>query len=215
LKTKPAPSVFFYDPETVCFYPENYFAPLNLEEVFPTRSGFPLEIDLGCGDGSFLVEMAKLHPDRNFIGVERLLGRVRVSSRKAARVGVKNVRLLRVESHYLVQYLLPPSSVDVIHVMCPDPWPKRRHQHNRLIQTAFLDVVHSALRLGGELRLTTDDQPYYQTMRQVFCPHPGFIEEPWDPGPDYPQTDFERAFRAKGLPIYRALLRKRLRAAEL
>ncbi len=206
------PSVFFYDPETVRFYIDNYFAPLDLREIFPLRPGLPLELDLGCGDGQFLVSMAKLFPERNFIGVERLLGRIRVSSRKAARLGVENLRLLRVESHYLVQYLLPPASVDVIHVMCPDPWPKRRHQHNRLVQTAFLDVVHTALRPGGELRLTTDDAPYFAHMRGVFRGHLGFREEFWEPGPEYPQTDFEQMFRAKGLPMYRALLRKVERA---
>jgi tRNA (guanine-N7-)-methyltransferase len=116
---------------------------------------------------------------------------------------------VRIESHYFVQYLLPPGSVDIFHIMFPDPWPKRRHQAHRLIQTDFLDVVRRALGPGGELRLTTDNQPYFEHMRSVFEPHPGFVEEPWEPGPDYPQTDFERGFRAQGLPIYRARLRKK------
>ena len=116
--------------------------------------------------------------------------------------------MLSVESHYMVRHLLPPESVSVIHLMFPDPWPKRRHWHRRLLQTDFLDSVSVALRPGGELRLTTDDQPYFTHMRAVFENHPGFVKEPWEPGDDYPQTDFERMFRTKGLPVYRALLRK-------
>jgi tRNA (guanine-N7-)-methyltransferase len=200
--------VFSLDPEAALFFPESYFETLELGTVFPGRSHLPLEVDIGCGDGTFLIELAGSEPVRNFMGVERLLGRVRRTSRRATRAGLTNLRVLRLESHYVVRYLLPPESVSVFHVMFPDPWPKRRHHHKRLIQTEFLDAVRLALKPGGELRLTTDDLPYYKQMRKAFETHPGFAEEPWEPGEDYPQTDFERIFRCKGLPIYRALLRK-------
>ena len=202
-------SVFLIPPESVEFIPGNYFAPLDLADLFPGQPGAPLDVDLGSGDGGFLVEMANRFPERNFLGVERLKGRVRISCRRMARTGALNARLIRLESHYLVRYLLPRESVQVFHVMFPDPWPKRRHHVNRLIQTAFLDDAHGALAPGGELRLTTDNLPYFEHMRAVFEPHPGFAEEPWTPGPDYPQTDFERLFRSQCLPIYRALLRRK------
>ena len=202
-------SVFLFPPEKVEFVPDNYLEPLDLAALFPGRPGAPLEVDLGSGDGSFLVEMANRAPERNFLGVERLLGRVRRTCRRLARTGAANARVLRLESHYLVRYLLPRESVSVFHVMFPDPWPKRRHHPNRLIQTDFLDAVCAALTPCGELRLTTDDRPYFEHMRAVFTPHPGFVEEPWTPAEDYPQTDFERQFRSQGLPIYRALLRRK------
>lgn len=201
-------SVFLIPPDSLEFIPENYFAPLDLAAIFPERPAAPLEVDLGSGDGAFLVEMAGRTPERNFLGVERLLGRVRRACRRLARTGASNARLLRVESHYLVRYLLPPGTVTTFHVMFPDPWPKRRHHANRLIQTAFLDDARTALAPGGELRLTTDSLLYFEHMRAVFEGHPGFAEEPWTPGEDYPQTDFERYFRGQGLPIHRALLRR-------
>ena len=76
------------------------------------------------------------------------------------------------------------------------------------MQTPFLDAVVAVLRPGSELRLSTDDQPYFKHMRAVFVPYSALKEEPWEPGAEYPQTDFERFFRKQGLPIYRALLRK-------
>lgn len=201
--------VFLLPPETVEFLPEDYCARLDLATLFPGRESAPLELDLGSGDGAFLVEMAKRYPERNFLGVERLLGRVRRTCKALAREGAANARVIRLESHYLVRYLLPPGSVSVFHVMFPDPWPKRRHHVKRLIQTAFLDDIQVALAPGGELRLTTDDAPYFQHMRKVFEAHPGFAQEPWTPGPDYPQTDFEAIFRCHALPIYRAMLRNK------
>lgn len=202
-------SVFLIPPATIEFIPENYFVPLDIAAVFPDWPGAPLELDLGSGDGSFLVEMARRAPERHFLGIERLLGRVRRTCRRLARVGAANARIIRVESQYLLQYLMPKASVSVIHVMFPDPWPKRRHNHKRLIQTEFLDVAREVLVPCGELRLTTDDLPYFNHMRKVFGAHAGFVEEPWEPGEDYPQTDFEAHFRGKGLPIYRALLRRK------
>jgi len=199
--------VYLFPPETVRFQPENPCEPLDLAALFPGRQGAPLEVDLGCGDGSFLLAIAARAPEHNFLGVERLLGRVRRTSRGAATLGLTNVRVIRLESHYVVRYLLPGGSASVLHVMFPDPWPKRRHHHRRLIQPAFLDAAAQALRPGGELRLTTDDLPYFKHMRAVFNAHPAFVEQPWEPGPEYPQTDFERQFRAQGLPIHRALLR--------
>jgi len=190
-------------------FPEDYFAPLDLAAIFGARSNAPLEIDLGCGDGAFLTAMASQAPERNFIGVERLLGRVRRTCRRNAQAGNCNVRVIRIESFYFLKYLLPPGSASVIHVMFPDPWPKKRHHARRLVQTGFLDAARAALQPGGELRLTTDNLPYFQHMEEVFASYPGFEREPWEPDALYPQTDFEARFRAQGLPIYRALLRRK------
>ncbi len=82
--------------------------PLRLAELFPKPQ--PLEVELGCGDASFLVEYARQHPERNFIGVERLLGRIAKLDRKGRRAGLTNLRGVRIESSYFLQYLLPPRS---------------------------------------------------------------------------------------------------------
>lgn len=186
--------------------PENYCVQLDIAALFPRQA--PLEVDVGCGDGSFLVQMAALHPERNFLGIERLLGRVRKTCRKAARLGLQNVRVLRLESTYATRYLLPAKSVDIFHVMFPDPWPKRRHHARRLINNDFLDAVWAALAHEGQLRLTTDDVPYFEHMQKVVAQRKDFEIQPWEPEGDYPQTDFERHFRAQGIKINRLLARR-------
>ena len=192
--------------EELEFLPENYFTPLDPVAVF-SRSA-PLEVDVGCGEGAFTVAIAAKNPAHNFLGIERLLGRVRKVCRRAVRAGVANVRLLRLESSYSVRHLLAPGSVAVFHIMFPDPWPKRKHHRRRLINREFLDAVRDALQPRGELRLTTDDADYFEWMQAAAAAHEGFAPGPWPDDPEYPQTDFEKRFRAIGKPIHRLLLRK-------
>ncbi len=188
------------------YVPADFFKRVPLETLFPKPG--PLEVDIGCGEGAFLAAMAERHPDRNFVGIERLLGRVNTVCRIAAHRRLDNIRVLRVESSYVVEHLLPRESVAVAHVLFPDPWPKRYHHPRRLIQTAFMKALHGLLAPGGELRVKTDDQPYFLWMEKVFATAEGFERIDWPEDPDYPVTNFERRFVAQGLPIYRARLRK-------
>src|SRR5262249_23571855 len=138
------------------FTPANYFAPLDLAELFGRIA--PLEVDLGCGDGGFIAQLAANFPGRNFLGIEKLGGRVRRACKKASRLKVRNVRVVRVESSYAIQYLLPAGSADVVHLLFPDPWPKRKHKRRRIVQPAFLESVHRLLAPGGRFRIATDQE---------------------------------------------------------
>src|SRR6266576_1086977 len=91
------------------FVPVSIVEQLNFREIFGRDA--PIEVDLGCGDATFLVAMAAQNPDRNFLGIERLLGRVRVACRKIARSNLENVRILRLESSYAVAHLLPAGAI--------------------------------------------------------------------------------------------------------
>jgi len=193
-------------PSEIELIPVNYFEPLKIELAFSRPA--PLEVDIGCGEGSFLVEMATQFPARNFLGIERLLGRVRKTCRRTLARNLENIRVLRLESSYTVQYLLPKESVSVFHLMFPDPWPKRKHHRRRIVADPFLNALHTALCLHGELRLTTDDKDYFEQMQSVCLIRSDFEPIPWIEDPNYPQTDFEKGFRAQGRPIYRLFLRK-------
>jgi tRNA (guanine-N7-)-methyltransferase len=185
--------------------PADYFAPLDPLQIFARPA--PLEVDLGCGDGKFLVALAQKFPERNFLGIERLRGRVRRACRKAARENLANVRVLRVEILYAIQYLLPAGSVEVAHLLFPDPWPKKRHRRRRIVTKDFFNTIHRLLSPKGRFRIATDQEDYFQAMRALIS-STQFCEEPGDCAPEFPLTTFEKHFLEQGMVIHRLELRK-------
>ena len=175
---------------------------LNLQKIFERNA--PLHVDLGCGDGSFLCALAELMPDKNFLGIERLLNRVRTSARKAATF--ENVRLLRVESSYAVHYLLPAESVERFYLLFPDPWPKRRHRRRRIVTSDFLSSIRAALEKDGSIYIATDDVDYFGIIKEIAKSDPGFAIVEGDV--DLPQSKFGRIFREKGAAVHWLALRK-------
>ena len=175
---------------------------LNLAQLFSKSQ--PLEIELGCGDASFLAEYARRNPERNFIGVERLLGRIQKLDRKGRRAGLANLRGVRIESAYFLQYLLPPHAASALHIYFPDPWPKKKHRRHRLINEGFPALAKSTLTPGGVVYLRTDDKDYFQQMTDVFAASNDYqkVETPAELAEVL--TDFERAFNAQGIPTLRA-----------
>ena len=168
----------------------------------------PVELELGAGDGSFLVNYTALHPEHNFLGAERLLGRLRKIDRKGRRAGLTNLRVLRLEASYLLEWMVPAGSLDAIHVYFPDPWPKRRHWKNRLINERFTHLAHHALKPGGTVYLRTDDLPYFEQMERVFDANPHFTRVYPPEELQAVKTDFERNFNAKGIPTNHAAFRR-------
>jgi tRNA (guanine-N7-)-methyltransferase len=175
---------------------------LDLARLFPVAQ--PLEVELGCGDASFLVEYARRHPQINFIGVERLLGRLQKLHKKGRRAGLGNTRGVRIESAYFLEYLLPRHSAQALHIYFPDPWPKLKHRHHRLINEAFPTLARQALAPGGTVFLRTDNTDYFQQMKEVFAAAPAFAKVETPAALAEITTDFERDFNAQGIPTQRA-----------
>jgi tRNA (guanine-N7-)-methyltransferase len=181
----------------IILQPASYVEKLPLRDLFVTPH--PLEVELGAGDGSFLVAWAAQNPARNFLAVERLLGRLRKAERKIRRAGLTNVRLLRIEAGYFLEYMLPAGSVAALHVYFPDPWPKRKHHRHRLINDHFTHVTANLLQPNGIIYLRTDDKPYFAQMTAAFAGNNAF--RPVETPPDLKAvlTDFERDFQARGV----------------
>ena len=185
--------------------PEMQVARLDVAELFGRSA--PLHVDLGCGDGSFLCEMARQFPKRNFLGIERLTKRVEKVRRKAEKID--NVRVLRADTLFAVRYLLPKNSVETFYLLFPDPWPKRRHQFRRTFTRDFLDAVADALEKHGVLRVATDQFDYFHQIERLSRAHQQFQIVPLSPDDAVlPVTKFETKFREQGVPIYRLTLRK-------
>ncbi len=179
----------------------DYFARTHPEDLFP--SARPMELDLGSGDGGFLVAMAEAYPGRNFLGVERLLGRVRKTSRRARRLDLDNLRVLRLDVRYAVAWLLPRKAFRRIHLLFPDPWPKKKHARRRTVNPQFVAEVDQLLEPGGEFIFKTDHAGYFEDALEIIDAS-GLWEKtgPLPVDPFYAETDFERQWRAEGKVIH-------------
>lgn len=185
--------------------PLNCFERLEFRGIFGRDAS--IEVDLGCGDGSFLAALAAGNPGKNFLGIERLAGRVGSACRRIERNGLTNARVARFEISYAVEHLLPPNSISVFYLLFPDPWPKRRHASRRLVTEEFLASLHRALCENGIVRIATDETEYFRHITRLVAQSALFVVNP-NPGFAGPATKFERGFLERGVAIHRLELRK-------
>ena len=187
--------------ETALYTPPNWIEPLNWQSVFAESR--PTEVDIGCGKGGFLLWAAQTRLDRNFLGVERLLLRLRKVDKKIRRLGLANARLIRIEASYLIAKLIPESSVSAYHIYFPDPWPKRRHHRRRLFSPAFVGDLRRTLQPDGTVNVATDQENYFREITTLMQESGAFVAESPLSLPDEARTEFERGFIVEGKPVFR------------
>lgn len=182
------------------------------DELFPS-SGH-VEIEIGSGDGTFLIASARRHPDRNFLGIERSPSKAKRIEERLQKLHAPNVRLLQADATCVIGTLLPDASVAAYHVYFPDPWPKRGHAGRRIFRPALVDGLARTLRTDGRLFLATDVTSYASVAHGLVRAHPAFAEVPTDA--DHPgfTTAFARKYRAAGRPLYAFTFDRRPDAAE-
>ena len=185
----------------------------DLSRLFPVRQ--PLEIDIGCGRGRFLLAKAREQPGVNFIGIDQISRRLQKLDRKAAEAGLENIRLIQGEASRLVQEKLEPGSVSAIYVFFPDPWPKRRHQSRRLISPEFITDVHTVLDRDGVIHICTDHDDYFAAISRLWGQDARFIPIPPAIPTDDQETDFGLLFRRDNRPVNRCSFRKGQRLVKL
>jgi len=186
---------------------QRLYPPYVWSEVFGRSS--PVEVDLGAGDGVYAEARAKRESDRNFVAVERLLGRATKIAKKAIRNQLTNLKVLRLESAYFIKNLCAQSSLDAITVRYPDPWPKRRHHANRLLQKEFFEDAARAVISGGCMKLTTDDREYFEWAQKEAEKCSAWVPDLSWTGVDEPTSEFEELFAKEGREVYRKAWRKR------
>jgi len=135
---------------------------ISFEGLF--RNLQPVEIEIGCGKGKFLISRAEQCPGINFLGIDRVAKWMKAGQRKKGRLNLQNVRFFRTDIR-LVLEKTPLQSIHIFHLYFPDPWPKRRHRPRRLVTAKFLQLLHSRLLDGGLIEMATDDADYFSQMK--------------------------------------------------
>lgn len=167
----------------------------------------PVCLEYCSGNGSWITAKAKEDVSKNWIALEKRFMRVRKIWSKIKNQGVKNLISVCGEALNTTERYFPDASIDYIFINFPDPWPKKRHAKNRLIQQPFIDQVTRILRPGGELIFVTDDQPYSEQAIELLSNDlrltsldgpPYYIHEL----PGYGTSYFEELWRDKGRKIY-------------
>jgi tRNA (guanine-N7-)-methyltransferase len=176
--------------------------PLNWETLFGRRA--PVVLDLGCGNGRFLIGSAVWRADHDHMGLDVLPVVIRYGARRANQRGLANIRFAVGDARPFLEKLVPPGSVAEVHCYHPQPYYDPAQAHRRLITPAFLALVHRVLAPGGRFFTQTDNPGYWRYIRQVA---PVFFEfhdqgKTW---PDAPKGRTRREIIAlrRGLPVFR------------
>jgi tRNA (guanine-N7-)-methyltransferase len=130
------------------------------------QSELPLEIEIGSGKGTFLLNQALASPKTNLLGIERAGEFFAYAADRVRRRGLTNVRLLHADAVEFLRWRCPPAVVAAIHLYYSDPWPKKRHHKHRVLQDLFLAEAWRVLEPGGELRLVTDHDELWEWYQE-------------------------------------------------
>jgi tRNA (guanine-N7-)-methyltransferase len=186
--------------------------PPEQEAQLPLQSFYgalqPMEVDIGCGRGRFLLARANSCPHLNFLGIDLSLLRLRKIDRKAVANDLTNIRLVNGEALRILT-TLPTESISTFYVYFPDPWPKRRHHVRRLVAPPLVEAISKALVPNGIIHLCTDHHDYFSAMQHVWRGDHRFTEiAPYIPPPEE-ETDFCLIFKDQGLVAHRCSFQKK------
>lgn len=174
-----------------------------------------LEIEIGSGKGTFLVQQAAALPDVNFLGFEWAGEFFRYAADRLRRHGRRNVRLLHADATEFLTHRCIDDVASVIHLYFSDPWPKKRHHKRRVVQDRMLREFHRVLKPGGELHIVTDHDDLWSWCRDHIERHAALFDarpfqSPASAGEgEVVGTNFERKYRREGRPFHAATLVRR------
>ena len=177
----------------------------NCEEIFGNNN--PVELEIGCGKGQFITEIAKIHPEINFIAVERTKNVIVEAMEKTDEIGLTNVKFINCPAEYLQNYF-GELSISRIYLNFSSPFPKNRYAKHRLTHENYLKIYKKILKPCAEIHMKTDNTKLFEftinsmsgfgfTLKNVtFDLHKSdFVGNI--------VTEYEKRFSDLGYPIYR------------
>jgi len=173
----------------------------------------PLALEIGCGVGDFIVQMAVLHPELNFIALDFYNKGCIKTCKRVDKSGLHNVRVLRAEARSFIDACIAPAALRMVVINCPDPWPKLRHRKRRLVNATFVSYLSRFLRPEADFYFATDFVDYGLDVAEFMPSQTEFVNQL---APDtfrhilegYPVSKYMRRFLDLGQPIYYVHYRK-------
>jgi tRNA (guanine-N7-)-methyltransferase len=167
----------------------------------------PVEVEIGFGDGDYLIRRASVNPDRSFIGIEQKSSLITGISKKAASLHIDNIQFIESSAENAFGDLFSSCSISRVYALFPDPWPKRKHLKYRLFSSSYLRLLNNRLVPEGEALIVTDSENYYQWILKQ-TPDTGFDVRYGMIAPQF-NTRFERKWVSKGFcDFFQILLTK-------
>ena len=157
---------------------------INIPSIFPASEKVIMEIGFGMGEATAII--AKNHPNNGYIavdvhppGIGKLLARIIEND-------LTNLKVIEEDVHVVLQHMIADESLDGIHLFFPDPWPKKKHNKRRIVNEAFLALIHPKIKKGGFIHIATDWVPYAVSIQELFAGSTlftgGVIDKPeWRP----------------------------------
>lgn len=184
--------------------------PIEIEKIF-VNPALPLHLDIGSARGRFILKMAEIFPDRNFLGVEIREPLVAEANRLARENNLRNLHYEFNNATYSLDLLLEKLPADVLQfvtIQFPDPWYKKKHAKRRMVNDNLVETVVGHLKVSGEIFIQTDVDFLAEEMFEIFLEHPRLCEIEIAGNPFPVKTERETAVEEKDLPVYRAMFIK-------
>ncbi len=178
------------------------------KDVFGNEN--PIEIEIGMGKGRFIMELAALHPNINYVGIERYPSVLLRGLQKRAELELNNIYFMCVDAKNLAE-IYAPGEVEKIYLNFSDPWPKDRHEKRRLTSEDFMAVYNQILRPDGVVEFKTDNRGLFDYSLEAI-PRAGWKIKDFtydlhndEMGIGNVMTEYEEKFSSKGNPIYKLI----------
>jgi tRNA (guanine-N7-)-methyltransferase len=206
-----------YDVNLIPITSPRFLAPELLAAMPDWRQIFgndnPLALEIGCGMGDFVTQVAQLHPDWNFVAIDYYNKGCLKTCKRIDDLELNNVRVVRDEARGFMVRCIPPESLQAVVINCPDPWPKMRHRKRRLVNGEFVAFLADFMLPGGDFHFATDFDDYGEDVARMMPGIAGFKNVL---APDlyrhtreqYPLSKYMKKFMAEGKRIYFVHYRK-------
>jgi tRNA (guanine-N7-)-methyltransferase len=202
------------DYQNISVKPENVAGMLDFDILFGRSA--PVEMEVGSGKGTFLLEEAKAFPEKNFLGIEWANKYYKLAVDRMGRWEMPNVRLMRTDAADFIAEHVPDESISVFHLYFPDPWPKKKHNRRRFFSDKNLAQLLRILKTDGIINIATDHADYFEQMTEVakraveqgLVKEIDFIRPAGAEEGELVGTNYERKYMKEGRKTYTLALQK-------